>query len=65
MDFKANARFKKDYDELFREDPEQANMLLLLCELADKNGQVYVEDDIDQLTGLFNARFNSPEEYSL
>ena len=65
MGFKANARFKKDYDELFREDPEQANMLLLLCELADKNGQVFVEDGFDQLTDLFNARFNSPEEYSL
>ena len=61
--FRPNKRFKADYDKLFKDNPEQANVLLLLCELADEHGQVEISDD--DLTHLFNARFNYSTEYSL
>lgn len=38
-------------------------MFLLLCELADKNGQVKTSEE--QLAELMAARFNDPEEYAL
>jgi len=61
--FKPNKLFKKDYDKLFKKDPHQANVLLLLCEIADEHGQVEISDD--DLVALFNTRFNSYDEYSL
>ena len=63
MTFKPNKKFRKDYDQLFKQDPIQANLLLLLCELADKNGQVKITPE--ELAILFDVRFNDPEEYSL
>ena len=69
MDFSPNDAFKKDYDALWKEDPMAANALLLLCELADKNGEVRFngneEDAKDALFRLMLARFNDPEEYAL
>ena len=64
MTFQPNRKFKKDYDRLFKKDPLAANTLLLLCELADKNGQVFVKDE-SQITELMAVRFNDPEEYAL
>jgi len=61
--FNPNKKFKKDYDRLFKANPEGANVFLLLCELANKNSEVEIDDN--ELTILFNARFNHPEEYSL
>lgn len=61
--FRPNRKFKKAYNKLYREDPLQANLFLLLCELADDNGQV--ESSPDELMQLAEARFNDPEEYAL
>ncbi len=68
MDFKPNKRFKKDYDKLFKEDPLQANLLLLLCELANENGEVIFDNSgnhIDEMIDLIECRFNDPAEYAL
>ncbi len=61
--FKPNRVFKQKYDRLFREDPVGANVFLLVCELADGNGQV--ETDPEELAVLMAARFKDPEEYAL
>ena len=63
MSFKPNRKFKRKYNRIFKEDPVAANMFLLLCELADKNGQV--ETSEEELAQLIQARFNDPEEYAL
>ena len=64
MAFKPNRKFKRDYDQIFKEDALSANLLLLLCELADDDGQVKFADD-DDLVELIQARFSDPEEYAL
>lgn len=56
-------RFRRDYDRLFRRDPLAANVLLLLCELADEKGQV--ETDEAELSRLMTARFDDPRAYQL
>ena len=44
---------------------EAANVWLLLVELSDENGKVKFEGNVEeQLKVLFDARFNSPEEYA-
>ena len=63
MVFKPNRRFKKDYNRLFKQDPGQANLMLLLCELAGTKGQVKTTPE--ELAILFDARFEDPEEYQL
>lgn len=63
MKFKANKRFKRDYDRIFKKDPEAANLFLLLCELADKNGRVLI-DEVD-LGRLIAARFKNARERQL
>jgi len=63
MKFKANKRFKRDYDRIFKKDPEAANLFLLLCELADKNGRVLI-DEVD-LVRLMAARFKNARERQL
>ena len=63
MTFKPTRKFRKDYDRLFKKDPIAANTLLLLCELADKNGQVKTNEA--RFAELMAARFNDPEEYAL
>ena len=40
MSFNPNRKFKRDYDRLFKIEPGAANLLLLLCELADETGTV-------------------------
>ena len=61
--FKPNRKFKKDYDRIFRQNPEAANLYLLLCELADKNGQVVADEQ--KLAILMAERFSNPREYAL
>ncbi len=62
--FTPNRKFKRDYNRIYRKDPVAANMLLLLCELADEKGQVNTNDE--ELAVLFNARFgDNPRRSSL
>ncbi len=61
--FKPNKKFKRKYRRLFRKDPMAANTLLLLCELADINGQVV--SNSEELAVLLAARFEDPEGYQL
>jgi len=61
--FVPNRKFKKEYRRLYKRDPLAANMFLLLCELADENGQV--KTDEEELAELMAVRFNNPEEYAL
>ena len=61
--FRPNKRFRKKYDKLFKKDSEQANLFLLLCELADEKDQV--KTDPEELATLMAARFNDPREYAL
>jgi len=64
MPFKPNRKFRKDYDSLFQQDPISANIFLLLCELADSNGQVKTSDE-EELAELFSVRFEDPKEYAI
>jgi len=59
----SNRHFRREYDRAFKKDPAAANMLLLLCELADDKGQVMTNEE--ELTLLFNARFENPRAYQL
>jgi len=63
MNFKPNRKFRRRYDRLFKKDPMAANAFLLLCELADNNGQV--KTDPEELAVLLAARFEDPEGYQL
>ena len=62
--FVPNRKFRKDYDRLFKKDPLGANTFLLLCELANDKGEVFIKDE-SQITELMAVRFNDPEEYAL
>ncbi len=59
----SNPEFVKDYNEIFKESPLAANIYLLICEMADNNGQVTMSDD--ELTAAVNARFIDPDAYQL
>jgi hypothetical protein len=61
--FRPNRKFKRAYNKLYKEDPMQANLFLLLCELADEKGEVKTSPE--ELAQLAEARFNDPEEYAL
>lgn len=63
MAFTPNRKFRRDYNRLFRKDPAAANMLLLLCELADEHGQVRTTDA--ELASLMTLRFEDPAAYRL
>lgn len=63
MTFRPNKRFKKQYDRIFRKDPEAANLFLLMAELADEKGEVISNEE--ELALLMEARFNNPAEYAL
>lgn len=64
MPFKPNRRFRKDYDKLFKTDPMAANLLLLMCELANDRGEVLLPADPEemdrQLRDLMSVRFEDP-----
>jgi hypothetical protein len=62
--FNPNSKsFRKDYDSLYKKEPVMANMYLLLCELADRKGQVVIDEW--EISELMEARFNDPGEYAL
>ena len=63
MPFKPNRRFKKDYNWLYRRDPLAANTFLLICEFADKKGQLKTSSE--ELAELMAIRFEDPEAYQL
>lgn len=63
MTFKPDRKFHNDYDRLYKKDPMGANMFLLLCEIADENGQVMTNEA--EIAELMVVRFNDPEEYAL
>ena len=65
-DFITSRRFRSDYDRTFRKDPAAANLLLLLAEIADENGQVNLGAFPEmQIQKLMNARFSDPRAYQL
>lgn len=63
MAFNPNRKFKKEYDRIFRQDPEAANLFLLLYELANEKGEVVSNEE--ELAILMDARFNDYREYQL
>lgn len=63
MTFIPSKRFRRYYDRAFRKNPAAANVMLLLCELADDRGKV--ETDETELTRLMTARFDDPRKYQL
>jgi hypothetical protein len=63
MAFAPNRKFKRRYRQIFRKNPEAANLYLLLCELADQKGKFMTNEQ--ELVRLMAARFNDPKEYSL
>lgn len=65
--FTPSRRFRRDYDSLFRKDPAAANVMLLLCELADEKGQVRLETPFPEveIQRLMAARFTDPRAYQL
>ena len=64
-----NRKLKKEYNRLFKIDPIIANLFLLLHELADKDGQVKMPADedemLEQIQILMQARFNDPLGYAI
>lgn len=64
MAFKPNRKFRRDYNRIFKKDPEAANVFLLLCELADDNGQIIIQNE-SEIADLMATRFNDPGEYAL
>ena len=66
MSFKANKKFKREYDRLFRRDPLAANIHLLLCELANEKGQVrFGANPEEEIQTLLATRFEDPRGYAL
>ncbi len=61
--FKPNRKFKKRYDRLYHQNPLGANMFLLIAELANDKGRVKTTEE--ELTVLFNTRFDDPHAYQL
>ena len=65
--FTPSRRFRREYDRTFRKDPAAANVMLLLCELADDKGQVRLETPFPEveIQRLMAARFTDPRAYQL
>lgn len=64
--FRKNRKFRRDYDRMFRRNPQAANLMLLLCELADDQGQVELGADAEEeLARLMVARFEDRYAYQL
>lgn len=65
--FTPSRHFRRDYDRLFRKDPAAANVMLLLCELADKKGQIRLNAPFPEIEiqRLMAARFDDPRAYQL
>jgi len=69
MAFKPNKAFRKKYKRLWKQNPEAANLFLLMCELADERGQMVLPEnpqEIEQeLADLMNVRFDDPRGWAL
>ncbi len=63
MSFQPTKKFRREYRQLFRQDPAAANLFLLLAELADKRGRIVTDEK--ELAVLMAARFEDPKEYAL
>ncbi|MBN1226343.1 MAG: hypothetical protein JXA79_05080 [Deltaproteobacteria bacterium] len=63
MAFKPNRAFKKEYNRLFENDPQAANLFLLLAELADQEGHAITNEF--EIVSLIAVRFTDPMEYQL
>lgn len=65
--FTRSRRFRRDYERLFKQDPAAANVMLLLCELADEKGQVRFETPFPEveIQRLMAARFTDPRACQL
>jgi hypothetical protein len=63
MEFKQNKQFCRHYNQLFKKDPEAANLFLLICELADERG--LIETSPEELADLMAVRFSDSREYAL
>ena len=64
---KYNRKFRREYDRLYKKDAAAANVMLLLCELADECGDVRIETPFPEIEvqRLMLARFDNPRAYSL
>jgi len=62
-----NRKFKRKYNRLFKQDPEAANVFLLLAELANENGEVKFQTAFPELEiqRLMAVRFDDPKAYQL
>ncbi len=67
MTFTPSRRFRREYDRLFKQNPAAANVMLLLCELADDKGQVRLETPFPEIEiqRLMAARFDDCRAYQL
>ena len=65
--FAPSRHFQRQYDRLFRDSPQKANLFLLICELADKKGRVKFDTPFPEIEiqRLMAARFNDPRAYQL
>ncbi len=65
--FRPNRKFRRKYDQVFRENPLAANFLLLLVELANEKGQVFIPGPRPEkeIRKLMIARFEDPYAYQL
>ncbi len=65
--FTPGRKFRRDYDRIFRKDPATANVMLLLCELADDKGLVTLQTPFPEaeIQRLMAARFADPRAYQL
>ena len=63
MTVRSNGAFRKQYDRIFERSPLAANVFLLIAELANDKGRVKTTEE--ELTVLFNTRFDDPKAYQL
>jgi len=64
--FIPNRHFRRKYDRMFRTDPAAANVMLLMAELANDDGQIaFAGDPAVEIQNLMLARFDDPRAYQL
>jgi len=59
--FKRNRKFRRQYDRIFKKNPEAANVFLLLYELTNETGQVTTTER--ELSLLLAERFDDLSAY--
>ena len=64
--FTPNRHFRRRYNKMFRTDPLAANVMLLMAELANDDGQIaFAGDPAVEVHNLMLARFDDPRAYQL